>query len=423
MLGSSGTLALTFWGLVTAINLLGGLNNALRPGQSQDLRTVLGWTSLWLFDSANPYALAGSDYPPNALVVLMPLAFVPTQAVAVVWTTFNLLFAPVAGWLAFRVTYPGRPARAALLPVLLFLSWAGLRIGFGNGQFHLFALVLGLAAVALADRRPYLAGVLLGMALSKPHFAIAFLLWAVLTRRFRMAITGLMFVVVTGLIFSARLGQDPFSVARSYLFVLESASFYTSSTAAGISLSPLIRFFGHQPDHANSTYALLVGLAFLALLVVSRRVRSRFVWNADVLVLALCCAFATLALFHNSYDAVLLVPLLMWLCYPWLESPSEPRLRSFAPYDRLAVGVLQAALVIEIPGFVWKLTNWPVALPVNAIWVVDTVVVAILFAYLVWRVLAPGPPDQTWFRRWQPRRARDRVAAGPKQPAEEASTA
>src|SRR5689334_17483781 len=89
-----GVAPLVLWSAVGAINLAAGVANALREGQSQDLRLVVNWAELWLVDSVNPYSSAGADYPPNALVLFSPLTLVPDDALAQCWALLCVVVAP-----------------------------------------------------------------------------------------------------------------------------------------------------------------------------------------------------------------------------------------------------------------------------------------------------------------------------------------
>jgi hypothetical protein len=366
-------------GWLAAINLLAGTVNALRPHQSQDLKTVREWSTLWLWEAANPYAVARADYPPNALIFLSPLALVPEQLVALIWVGLSLGLAAISVWLTFRMLFPQASLRAVVLPALLFLSWGGLRIGLGVGQFHLLALTLGLAAVATADKRPHVSGVLLGLALIKPHLAGAFFLWAVLTRRWRVAVIALLIVLLGVLAFAARLGRSPIELALSYLSVLES-ELAGSTPATGVDLRPLLHLMMGPTQEASVVHVGLVAVLLAA--VVGLAMRLGRAQHPGPILLSLCCVFALLALPHSVYDIVLLLPVALWL-----HGASRPSATvawsKHATSKWIVFWLLQAALVLEVPGIAYKLTGHSrAALPLLT--GVDTAIVAVVFAYLLW---------------------------------------
>jgi Glycosyltransferase family 87 len=391
------TVSLTFvlmWGVAAAISLAVGTANALRNGQSQDVKLVREWSALWLWNSANPYAVDGADYPPNALTWFGPLALLPEHAVALLWVGLSVALAPVAVWLGFRLLFPHASPYAALLPGLLFLCWGGLRVGLGVGQFHVLTLVLGLAAVATADKRPGLAGILLGLALVKPHFAGAFLLWAILTRRFRVVAVALLVVLLSVLAFCVRVGQSPVEITASYLQVLK-VELAGSTPATGIDLRPVVQLWLGTTIAASVAHVGLLAALFTSVLVVAARLGRSRLERPDMLMLSVCCAFAVLGVPHSTYDVVLLLPVMLWLYEPWVAPQPDEHSNS----RRTMFWLLQATLVLEIPGLAYKLTPAEAA-PPSLLSGVDAVVVALVFVYLVWRVLVASVPPRA--RREEP---------------------
>jgi hypothetical protein len=105
----------------------------------------------------------GWHYPPPFLLLAALLALLPYVAALFVWQAASL-------WAALRVgraLLPGRTALLAMLgaPVVLVCATHG-----QNG--FLTAALLG-GGLLLLDRRPLLAGLLLGCLLDKPQFALA----------------------------------------------------------------------------------------------------------------------------------------------------------------------------------------------------------------------------------------------------------
>ena len=175
---------LLFWGILAAANLGAGLAISRWAERQSDLRRVAEWCALWT-QGVNVYGLRAEfvDYPPHAIVLLSPLAWVQSfEHLVGVWAAANLMLAVTAAYLAVRLVRPGASLHAAAVPVLMFLTWGGFRTLL---QFSLLALTLGLAATVLANRRPIVSGVLLGLSLIKPQVAIPFVLWAVFERRWR----------------------------------------------------------------------------------------------------------------------------------------------------------------------------------------------------------------------------------------------
>ena len=138
-------------------------------------RLALGADPALVYDQAAHYAaqqaatLPGVEhnvffYPPVFLLLLAPLAHLPYLAGFAVLATLGLaLYLPVGA----RIL--GLPGAGGLLPVLAFPSvvWA-----VGMGQNSLLTAAIFGAGLLLLDRRPVLAGLVLGLLCYKPHFGL-----------------------------------------------------------------------------------------------------------------------------------------------------------------------------------------------------------------------------------------------------------
>ena len=76
------TLAWAVVAVAAGLNLAVGVALALRqPARASDLLEIYDWCRSWLFGRhdlyAGPYAV--TDYPPNAIVMLSPLALLPQR--------------------------------------------------------------------------------------------------------------------------------------------------------------------------------------------------------------------------------------------------------------------------------------------------------------------------------------------------------
>lgn len=287
-----------------------------------------------------------ANYPPYAIAFLSPLALIPEGWVTLFWSLFNLPLAVVVGFLAFRIFNPNKPAEAAWLPCLIFLSWVGLRVGLSNGQFSLLMLCFGLLTVAIADKRPYLGGVLLGLCLIKPHVGAAFFLWAVITKRFKPATVAIAVILLGLFVFSLRIGQSPVLVTQQFIDILH-AHFGGESYHVGVfELRPLVHFVIPNSVVAEMlNLAIVLGLAgIIGLFGLSKNLpggRQR-----DLVILQLCCLWGLMAFYHNPYDSILMLPVMFGL-YSYLDTAPSPNVRWLA---RIALWVLQAALILEVAG-------------------------------------------------------------------------
>ncbi len=351
------------WAALAVVSLNWGFITALKPGHSQDLMIVNTWLRTWLWQGINPYYLPDTvvlvNYPPHAVVALSPLALIPESWMAAVWALLNLALAPTVGYLAFRALKPEAVRSAAVLPCAMFLAWAGLRNGIATGQFTLLVLAFGLLAFVYEEKRPLLGGFFLALALMKPHIGGAFLLWALLTKRWKMLLAACVAVGIGVALFSLRLGESPVGSVRAYLGVMQlqfsrAADPQRSMDLRVVELRPLVSLFIQHDVWANRIhqFLLVVLLACAGAVAFLKSGPSRT--ERDALVLQLCCLWLLMSAFHNPYDNILLLPVLMGL---WVVARATQPARSKERQSKTLVWVLQLAMVIELPGVWWKLSQ------------------------------------------------------------------
>ncbi len=138
-------------------------------------RLALGQAPALAYDQAAHYAaqqaatLPGVEhnvffYPPVFLLLCAPLALLPYMAALVAFAALGLaLYLPVAARILKLSGASG------LLPLLAFPSvvWS-----VGMGQNALFTAAILGGGLLLLDRRPWLAGMVLGLLCYKPHFGV-----------------------------------------------------------------------------------------------------------------------------------------------------------------------------------------------------------------------------------------------------------
>lgn len=164
----------------------GFLAAAGEAGKAYDwsiLREVAFQTLGHPFDGKLPW-----PYPPPFFFLVAPLAMLPYLQAWLVWIAASAAFCLAS----FRLILP----RLAL-PVLLAAPgslWCAL-----VGQNGFLTAGLMAATLALLDRRPWLAGVFLGLLTYKPHFGILFPLFLILERRWASFIgAGLVALAMAG---------------------------------------------------------------------------------------------------------------------------------------------------------------------------------------------------------------------------------
>lgn len=116
----------------------------------------------------------GWHYPPFFLFVAAVLALMPYGLALAVWQSTTLLFY----LLAIRaIVSPASGAasrfgRVDLLWLLLALAFPAVLINIGHGQNGFLTAALFGGALAMLDRRPVVAGILLGLLIYKPQYGL-----------------------------------------------------------------------------------------------------------------------------------------------------------------------------------------------------------------------------------------------------------
>ena len=253
------------------------------------------------------------------------------------WAVLNVGLAVVAAFLAARSVRADVSWRQVALLALTFICWSATRSLL---QFSLLALVFGLAGWRLADERPWLSGVLLGLATMKPQVALPYCLWAALTRRWRVAPAAVLTTAALWGTYSLRVGASPLNVALGYARTLE-AMYSGPQRQTGV--SELARL---APAGWADAWTGAVGVAFLFLLlfVTRQTARGRAAGRTGIDMQGLPGAIAAAVLVtfrHLSYAFVTLLPASAFLLLGDLDRSWPPR--------RTLFWALQVGLIIDVP--------------------------------------------------------------------------
>ena len=318
-----------------AVSLVAGVRNAV--GSSLDLLPYLEGARMWL-RGVSPYDVdlpTGFVYLPQAALLFAPLAALPDPVARGVWAALNALL--WIGSLALLALLFARGDRRLAWGLGVALAgWACARVTLGNGQLGIFTVAALVAALAAERRgRHLLAGVALGLALTKWSLSLPFLVYFAARGRGSTLAVAAATVLGGYLAFGLRLGQGPWTVALDYAQVLRAH--------AGVKHA----FF----RTSELTAALLIG-ALLVAGVACRRIGGR---RGQALLLPVCAVITLTALPHLHYDQVVLAlavaPLLAW--------PAAPG-RALARGLALATCAL---LWLDLPGSLWKLAGRPDPIP------------------------------------------------------------
>ncbi|HXC75611.1 MAG TPA: glycosyltransferase 87 family protein [Candidatus Acidoferrum sp.] len=172
----------------------------IRSHQAQALYDPAALTAIERHILSVPVGAAGyMAYlnPPAAAAAIAPLTYLPEPVARLIWLGINLALAVACGLLATT----GLRRRIRLLAVtMIMLSFPAFQT-FAEGQWSLVLLLGALGALALARRRnPYLGGAILAVFWLKAQLLVLALIWLLLLRRWRIALSALITVIVVTLL-------------------------------------------------------------------------------------------------------------------------------------------------------------------------------------------------------------------------------
>jgi alpha-1,2-mannosyltransferase len=127
-------------------------------------------------------------YPPFAALLFTPLALTSVHVGFVIWTFLSVLAIEVAAWLLMGLVEresPTRRAKYALLATVIGLPTGALVMHFNVGQVTVFLMLLVL--IDLTRRPGRFQGIGIGIAAGIKLTPLIFIVYLLLTRRFRAA--------------------------------------------------------------------------------------------------------------------------------------------------------------------------------------------------------------------------------------------
>lgn len=300
------------------ISLVAAVWAAMQPGESDDFALVRVWLHYWTSTWTSPYPAQWLqvDYPPHALVLLWPLDWLPGDGV--VWfMAINLAATAACAWglTSWAAQETGTPTtvRHLLLFACMLLTWGAMRAGLWHGQTMMGAAIAGVYAVRLATRAPWVSGVALALAATKPTLGAGFALIMLLRGGYHACLVGVGVTLALTGVFDITVGNTPLlsigdffdSLVRMYT----GESYVRSATTIRAVLVDLAG--GHWFAHV--VFALYGVVAFLALMhtVWPRRRHPA----AQLLIVNACLLWILLALPNQRYYLILLAPLVWMLVW------------------------------------------------------------------------------------------------------------
>ena len=240
------------------------------------------------------------------IAILSGFAFLSWPLAKLVWLGFNLLFIFMIPPLILRIFSPehrwGRWITWVF--VLVFVGLTSTRYAGSSGQVTFLVLLLALGSIYFSKSRPYTAGILLGIALSKYSLSIGFFLYLLLfERNYRTTLTALAVQTLGLLGLSIMSGTGVVEIVRGYIFML-----VHHSQLEGIHLASL---FPSKPWELH--IAILLSLVVSIPLLFWYKRNKESISNKQLspthrqILLTALSLWALLVGYHRAYDVVLYI--------------------------------------------------------------------------------------------------------------------
>jgi Glycosyltransferase family 87 len=307
---------LHLWGAVAVLSVAAGIVLGLQPGRSLDLTIVQGWLQHWISTGTSVYPVSDLevDYPPFALVLLLPLHALPQGMGPLLFMVFNLattclMVWMLAGWMADE-TGVGTAPRARLAFALMLLTWGAIRVGLWNGQTVALAICAAIYTIRSHAHSPWRAGAALAVAACKPTLGIAVGLILLFRGGYRVITVGLGLALALTLGYETSVSLPPFASLPEYLASLErmyTGEFYFRGVT---NLRAVFVDWSNQHPWSHVAFGIYGLITLAALLRIGWTTRDRP--GAHILIATACLLWTLVALPNQRYYLVLLAPI-VWL--------------------------------------------------------------------------------------------------------------
>lgn len=385
---TSSRLPLQVWPAAAVISIAVSSAIALQPGYLADLVMVRDWLEYIAGRRGNPYlAFRDLDYPPHALILLMPLGWLDDTALRVVFIPLIVTATAgatwmMSGWLArqFDIELTRRD-RAVLVAIVIASS--SMRGAVWRGQLAPLAFLLGTAAISLKRSRPVLSALALALCAFKPHVALGFALAILVTAGARVLIVAGVMVLALSWCFAAVSGLGMTDAWQSYVTNLWLLYDGPERVRGLLSIRWVIEEVAgsyHLGTMVYLTAAAVTGSLLLdaALATTERGYRTR--------VAAALFLWTLIFLPHQLYHGWMAAPALWLLMWPESGLIRHDRIRLAAVSMFITFGVIDVPRMIRL--FFDVDANWSLGLLSYALSPLEA---TLLFALLLWAITVRRP--------------------------------
>ncbi len=304
-----------------ALVLQGNAPAAYDPAQHYDQQKVT-------FDNKD-VPFYGWHYPPLFLGLAALLALIPYGASLFIWMGLTLSFYLMTLWkIAQR--------HEVLLPALAFPA---VFINLGHGHNGFLSAALFGAGLHLLNKRPWIAGILLGCLVYKPQFGILIPVALIASARWKPFVSASLTVIASCFLSLALFGPE------TWVAFLDSLSFTRNIVLEeGLTGWHKIQSIFAAIRNWGGTVETAYCIQFFA--VAGLMVSLFWLWRGPADIALKCAALMTASLIATpyvlDYDMVILAPAMVWMACYGLRN-------GFLEYEKSLLAILWAIPLLARP--------------------------------------------------------------------------
>lgn len=286
---------------------------------------------------------------PAMLLTLTPFSYFSWTTAKWAFLVVNLVLMLLTGWLALRhIPFGGirLPRLQELLIFLVYFDFSATRIAIENGQTTLLVFLLMLVALIFYKRAWYVAGLALGLALSKYSLSIPIFLFFLYKKNFKVLALAVA-VQLAGILGIAALSSTtPVRIVEENIML-----FFRLFDQPGVHLSRWFEFLSENHFLTVIPSLAMTALVFIPVFVWLRRNPTRTVEQEqirDFHVLTILFIWTILVAYHRLYDTLILIFFVI-LVFKGLAGPGIWALSSRGRTALLAFMLVLIPLILILP--------------------------------------------------------------------------
>jgi hypothetical protein len=275
----------------------------------------------------NRYPVAQADLEitpsntPLMLLLLSPFSYFSWGAAKWMFLVVNLILMLVTGWFVIRY-FPFRgiklPPIDELLIFLVYFDFSATRIAIENGQTTLLVFLLMLIALLYAERSWGIAGLSLGIALSKYSLSLPIFLFLLYKRKFKVLLVAIAIQLLGVLGIAAVTRTSPLTIIFENIQL-----FFRLFDQPGVHFSRWFEFFSDNPFVSLIPVLIMTLLIFVPILFWLRNFvpsQPEAEKVMDFHLLTILFIWTLLVAYHRLYDS-LIVLFFVVLIFKGLAAP------------------------------------------------------------------------------------------------------